>query len=368
MKKFFLTAFIGLALTSFSQESAAPCCSIVGIDSKTNHVIARNNVTGQLFSFKADALDIRSMRLKDPVIANSNFSQVTAISGAVRKYTAEPLNVASLDQAEPAGVKNMQVDQAEPAGLLKINFAQPCCSVVEVQVDNAEPVNSTITARNKATGNTVRFKTPSSIAKNIMKGDPVYAEPSQNLAVISNAMESSGSSYFSYYVADGSFTNDDGNTDKVARNQKSETGAADRWIITLSPNMKGVLGKLDMNFPAGVDWNIWIYTTDNKMVNSFYQTHNVKSYNLSPGNYRILLNDVTIEQVPVEKGKETRIKAGVLNIESEGNWDLYNDTKEKTITIGTKPKKMVLPVGNYYLKLGGNYFPAFIKDKETVIL
>ncbi len=143
--------------------------------------------------------------------------------------------------------------------------------------------------------------------------------------------------------------------------------ATAKWVITPVTNMKGVLGRLNMNFPDAVEWNIWIYTqADKKMVNSFYQSHNTKSYNLSPGEYRLLLTTVPVENVPIQKGYDTRLKAGFLNLVSEGSWELYDATKENIYTSNTKPQKIALPVGSYQLNLGGQFYPVVIKDKVTV--
>lgn len=144
---------------------------------------------------------------------------------------------------------------------------------------------------------------------------------------------------------------------------KNNLENSEKWVITPVAGMKGELGRLNMNFPAGVDWNIWIYTqADNKFVNSFYPIHKKQSFNLSPGEYRIKLGDVTVENVSIQKGKETRIRAGVLNVADESSWDLYDDLKENIITTNTRPQKMVLPVGFYQIKIGENYTQIEIKD------
>ena len=138
-----------------------------------------------------------------------------------------------------------------------------------------------------------------------------------------------------------------------------------KWAITPVINMKGVLGRLDINFPADVERNILIYqTVDNKFITSV--SHNDKIYPIAPGEYRFTLTNVPVENVPIQKGHETRIKAGFLNIVSEGDWHLYNETKEKAFTSGNKPKKLPLPVGSYQLKLGLQFYPLVIKDGETV--
>lgn len=140
---------------------------------------------------------------------------------------------------------------------------------------------------------------------------------------------------------------------------------AAKWVISPVPTMKGVLGRLDINFPADVERNILIYQpSDNKFITSV--SRNDKIYTIAPGQYRFTLTNVPVNNVPIQKGHETRLKAGFLNIVSDGNWHLYNDTKEKAYTSGNKPKKLPLPVGSYQLKLGLNFYPFVIKDGETL--
>jgi len=131
--------------------------------------------------------------------------------------------------------------------------------------------------------------------------------------------------------------------------------------------MKGVLGRLDINFPKEVERNILIHNPgDNKFLRSV--SWNDKIYPISPGTYNFVLSTVPVENVPIQKGHETRLKAGFLNIVSEGVWALYNESKEKVFTTGNKIEKIVLPVGSYQLKLGGQFYPFVIKDRETVEL
>ncbi len=147
--------------------------------------------------------------------------------------------------------------------------------------------------------------------------------------------------------------------------KKDTAKISDKWVITPVTNMKGVLGRLDINFPADVERNILIYQqTDNKFLRSV--SYNDKTYTIAPGEYRFTITNVPVENTPIQKGHETRLKMGFLNVVSEGDWHLYNETKEKAFTSGNKPKKLPLPVGSYQLKLGTQFYPFTIKDKETV--
>lgn len=150
---------------------------------------------------------------------------------------------------------------------------------------------------------------------------------------------------------------------------KKNTESSDKWVITPVTNMKGALGRLDMNFPAGVDWNIFIRRpADNEFITSFSSSSSRKEkyYTVTPGEYRILLSNAPVENVPIQKGHETKLKAGFLNVVSEGQWSLRDATKEHFFTSGPKPQNIALPVGKYQLDLGGQFHPVVIKDGEVV--
>lgn len=351
MKKILLPALaIIIACTCFAQDPGEPCCNVVGIHPAKNIVVARNNTTGRLFAFTADAMDIKAVQLKDPVTTNADVSLVTAVNGVARKYMSEPVNTIKKTNAEPGN--NIKFSNTEPVGIVHINWASPCCSIV--QIDNAEPCCNIVTAKNKTTGATIKFKVPALVLSSVKVGDPVYAEPCCGMAIIQSSYQSNGGEMnsFGYPIESGSSSNE------VSSNAK--------WVISAA-NMKGVLGRLNTNFPEGVDWTLDINTPENKFLTnrSSYSKHG-PSYDLAPGIYIFSLNTFAVENVPIERGKETRLKTGVLNIVSEGRWEIYNETKEKYHTSGNKPKRMALPVGSYQLLLGEQFYPIVIKDKETV--
>ena len=125
----------------------------------------------------------------------------------------------------------------------------------------------------------------------------------------------------------------------------NNTEASNKWVITPVAKMKGVLGRLNMDFPAGVEWSIGIYTqAENKFVNSYREFHHTKFYDIAPGEYRLVFNNyLPVENVPIQKGKETRIRAGVLNTAdfvAEGYWTLYDETKKIYYYSDYKPKKL----------------------------
>lgn len=395
---------IGVMFASaFAQTEINSCCNIIATDIKNNLVVARDNTTGRLHQFKADALDMKAMKKGDAVNIDAASKKITGISGAISNYP-----VIQPDKAQPVGILvilqkdgvspindivNPKINNAQPVGKPTINThsATPISDIVSIQVDNAEPISGIVTPKtnnaqpvgkpfvNNAgpingfaivtaqgkSGKTFQFKVPAAIAKTLKVGDPVYAgpidgiqinnaEPINDFAIVQSSYGSSNGQMGSFgYPA----TSGEGTT--------GNANATDKWVITPVATMKGVLGRLDINFPADVERDILIYhPADNKFITSV--SRNDKIYTITPGQYRFTLTNVPVDNVPIKKGHETRLKAGFLNVVSEGDWHLYDETKEKAYTSGNKPKKLPLPIGSYQLKLGLEFYPFEIKDGETV--
>src|SRR5687767_9907228 len=147
--------------------------------------------------------------------------------------------------------------------------------------------------------------------------------------------------------------------------KKNTADSSEKWVITPVKGMKGTLGRLNPNSPPGPERSVLIYTqADKKFITS--TPYNTKFYNLAPGNYRMTLNSVPVENVPIQKGHETRLKAGFLEVINEGDWWLYDETKETYYTSGNKPGKIALPVGKYKLVEGSAEKIVEIIDESDI--
>ena len=266
----------GMFTSAFAQqEPAQPCCNIIAMDVQKNLVIARDHTTGRLYQFKTDALDIKAIKLNDAV--NISAGKVSSISGAKRMYAT-----------------------------VRPDPADPCCSVVNIQPDPIQPCCSAVSFTNNTTNNTSSISVPKQIAATLKTGQAVSIDGSTGMAVVQSSYGGSTGQMNSYgYPA----TSGEGTT--------GNANATDKWVVTPVATMKGVLGALDINFPAGVDRDILIYQqADNKYVASV--SKNAKSFPIAPGEYRFTISEVSIENVPIKKGHVTRLKSGYINIVSEG--------------------------------------------------
>ncbi|MGZ8536696.1 MAG: hypothetical protein ACXWV9_00470 [Flavisolibacter sp.] len=302
-------------------QNAEPCCSIISIEPDPAEpccavVSFKNGLTGLVSQFKAPKNISNTLQVGDPVYA-------------------EPVN-------------SIRVGKSEQSD------AQPCCNVVSVRPDPAEPCCNIVTYKNNSTGASFQFRANKKIST-IKIGEPLYAEPINDFAIVQSSYGSPNGTMNSYGYGATSSDNSSGNST-----------SSEKWVITPVTNMKGVLGKLNINYPPDVDRDIEIYQPAETFITSV--SKNDKQYTMAPGHYRFLITTVPVDDVPIQKGHETRLKIGFLNIVSEGVWDLHTESKDKQYTSGNRPRRIALPIGNYQLRLGTQFYPVTIKDKETVEL
>ncbi|MGI8582021.1 MAG: hypothetical protein ACR2KX_07490 [Chitinophagaceae bacterium] len=87
---------------------------------------------------------------------------------------------------------------------------------------------------------------------------------------------------------------------------------------------------------------------------------------LPPGNYDITFWGIKITPVAVEKAKDTRILAGVLNSTVKGLWEIWTADSVKIFSAGG-PKQVALPVGNYFVQTHGAKIKTKITDGKVTI-
>ncbi len=144
----------------------------------------------------------------------------------------------------------------------------------------------------------------------------------------------------------------------------------EKWEITPVKGLKKGMGLLNLVFADSVIWSVDIYSGSNKFIanHSIMDRRNAadtrKYYEMTPDICHFKLNTVLVENVPIEAGKETRLRTGVLDITTAGNWELRTEAK-KFLTTGNKTKKMALPIGKYQLSEGGSPRLVEVIEQET---
>ena len=120
-----------------------------------------------------------------------------------------------------------------------------------------------------------------------------------------------------------------------------------KWDMQPDPSLKGLTGEVTMQIPKELRFNThmeFYETGDNKKpVASWFGNNKAK---LLPGLYDIVIDKkYTIKNVPVELGKQTRLKMGVLQWSGNGSILLEDGTHQKFSY--SPPFKIVLPAGTY---------------------
>ncbi|HMK05600.1 MAG TPA: hypothetical protein VK489_15470 [Ferruginibacter sp.] len=365
MKKLLISLLVcGIHVSTYAQTTPGePCCNIIARDIKKNLVVARDNTTGRLTTFKTDNLDINGIKKGDPVSIDLQTKKITAISGAVRNYPAiQP------DRAQPVGILiALQIDNAEtisgigtpgPNGAApindiktKINYGEPCCSIINIQPDPAEPCCSIVSFKNSTSGVSSQFKAPKNISNNLKTSDAVYvapdpAEPINDFAIVQTNANGQMASYG--YPATSAGTGEKTNA---------------KWVVN-KVNAKSGTGKLFVTLPENTAWDMTIFPagSDKVLSNTMLQY----SFSLLPGSYDLEINHIKITSVPVEKGNTTRLKTGVLHITNPTSWTLYDEAKKIVLINSSSAGKRGLPIGKYKLTIMGQDASIEIKDGETV--
>lgn len=136
-----------------------------------------------------------------------------------------------------------------------------------------------------------------------------------------------------------------------------------QWAITNNYSLKGATGQLIVSLPVQATI---VCIVARKGEAKTFTLHNGTPKELPTGNYDITFWGIKIPSVVVEKGKDTRILAGVLNSTVKGLWEIWTAESVKIFSAGS-PKMVALPVGNYIVKTHGAEIKTTITDGKVSI-
>lgn len=151
------------------------------------------------------------------------------------------------------------------------------------------------------------------------------------------------------------FSSDNSSTLSKPRNENAGT-ESNQWSITPS-GTKSTAGLVSIALPPGAQWYLFFQTTAGK---DLVRLDNTKSHTLVPGEYNVIVSSIPVLQVPVIKGMNTRVKAGILHVVSAGQWGVYDEAQKINYVTHGSPMKLGLPVGKYNIYLNGQYLPVEI--------
>ena len=328
---------------SYAQKPGDPCCAIVGINTAKGIITSRNTTTGKVQQFKTSPAGISKLQVGDRLTLQGG--KITAVN----QTGFEPVN--EIVSGNQTGFDPVN----EITG--QVNDGQPCCSIVSLQVNDGEPCCAIVSVKNIATGQLQSFRTMAGIGNTLTLGQSVNLQDGYAMVQSGAGATAAQKGMYAFNVGLDSAGYDlKGNT-KV----KPNTSETDKWVITPS-GLKGATGLVSINLPEGVVWDLDVKSTADQALGRYY---NQKTHSLMPGEYNIFFTYLPVMGVPVQKGMNTRLKAGILNVVATGQWSIHDESKAKVYVTYYKPSKIGLPVGKYNIQLGGRYQQVEIKDGEV---
>jgi hypothetical protein len=135
-----------------------------------------------------------------------------------------------------------------------------------------------------------------------------------------------------------------------------------QWTIKNNYS-KSDYGQLMITLPAQAALNCIVNAVGKPKT---FTLRNESPKELEPGSYDITFWGIKIPSVVIEKRKDTRIMAGVLNSTVKGLWEIWTMDAVKIYSAGG-PKQVALPVGDYMIKTGGAEIKTTITDGKISI-
>ncbi|MDQ6757771.1 MAG: hypothetical protein M3004_12640 [Bacteroidota bacterium] len=152
-------------------------------------------------------------------------------------------------------------------------------------------------------------------------------------------------------------------TYKINAQDKTNTETKPRWAMINNANLKGPTGQVIINLPQPATMVCTITKSGDSK--NLYTWHSSIAKEFAPGNYDVTFWNIKIPIV-VEKGKDTRIFAGVLNSTVRKPWEVCTIDGVKVYAAGSA-KMVALPAGRYIVKTGGAEIKTTITDGQTSI-
>ena len=149
-----------------------------------------------------------------------------------------------------------------------------------------------------------------------------------------------------------------------AQGNNTEAKTQNQWVMIPNLALKGDNGLLIINLPAQASMAFTVARTGE--TKNLFTWHGSTIKEMPPGTYDITFWNIKIPAVIVEKGKETRIPAGVLNSTVKRPWEVWTVNGEKVFSAGSA-KMVALPAGKYIVKTGGAEIKTTINDGQISI-
>jgi hypothetical protein len=353
---------IGILPFICGMRFAEPCCGVISVDSAKGLVTVRHLQTGRTVQFEAGAATLQSIKTGALVEGDLPAGRLTSVGAVTRTFST----------FEPAWLEPCcNVVSMRPATQVEMNPSEPVNGVRD-KVKPSEPVNGIVTAADKKSGKTFSFGVPKSAMGALKAGQDVDLVASGGWALVKLTLAAPTGAQPSGAVAQGATSSQPLTYSYPVRGVVG--AAAQPWEIVPSEKAKGPVGRLVVNIPqAGGKLFRETEVFRPGEAQYLHSTHNGGEFDLLPGVYDVHLNYAVVKNVPVGRGKDTRLFVGLLKIEVPAGTEsrVYDASGKVRLGPGTTYRGttvLALPAGKYILEVAGGRREITIKDRETTEL
>lgn len=149
-----------------------------------------------------------------------------------------------------------------------------------------------------------------------------------------------------------------------AQDKKTEIKDAVQWAMVTNYSLKGATGQLLINLPDQATMACTVAKSGDAKILFSLKSNTPKD--VPPGSYDITFWGIKINSLVVEKGKETRIFAGILNSTVKKPWEVWTEDGQKVFEAGSA-KMIALPAGKYIVKTSGVEIKTTITDGQISV-
>jgi len=151
-------------------------------------------------------------------------------------------------------------------------------------------------------------------------------------------------------------------TPEVPGSEVSTNGDA-KWIMIPNPDRVG-LGRIVVEAPEDTEIYVAIFKAGEE--ERLEDSSKSRAFDLLPGQYDVKINGgAIVESVPVRQQTDTRIRMGIFSITTDSYWAIFDEDKAVKLFDASSGKKVSLPIGQYFLKVGNVFTPITIHDAQT---
>ncbi len=136
---------------------------------------------------------------------------------------------------------------------------------------------------------------------------------------------------------------------------------AQPWVQTDGAS-RAASARLTGTVPSGTRFETAVYAGDQLVLST-----QIYPIVLSPGTYRVKINNIPVEDVPLQKGKNTKLRVGYISF-SSADWSIYDESGMNLYLSGVEKGKVAVPVGKYTIRTGNKRQPQKVDDDMTIHL